>query len=372
MNKRVFIIVLDSLGIGAAPDAADFGDVGADTLRRISTSAEFNIPNLISLGIGNIDGIDYLRKVDTPPAVIARLREKSRGKDTTVGHWEIAGLVSEKPLPTYPDGFPRELLSSIEGAWGVESICNLPYSGTDVIRDYGREHVESGRLIVYTSQDSVFQIAAHEDIVPPKKLYEYCKIARDVLVGEHAVGRVIARPFSGEDGNYKRTANRRDFSLTPHGETMLDRLKAKGLDVISVGKISDIFAGRGITESHPSHSNREGMEITAALAERDFSGLCFLNLVEFDSHYGHRQDIRGYAKALSEFDLWLGDFLKLLREDDTLIITADHGCDPGDSSTDHTREEVPFIMTPRAHKNLGTLIGFDSISDVCEEILGVR
>ena len=371
MSKRVFIIVLDSLGIGAAPDAHEFGDVGTNTLKRIKTSEKFNVPNLISLGIGNIDGVEYLEKSDTPPAVIARLREKSRGKDTTVGHWEIAGLVSEAPLPTYPKGFPRELLSAIEKAWGVESICNLPYSGTDVIRDYGDEHVTGGKLIVYTSQDSVFQIAVHEDVVPPEKLYEYCEIARSMLVGEHAVGRVIARPFNGASGAYKRTANRRDFSLSPHGETVLDRLKAHGFDVISVGKISDIFAGKGITRSYTSHSNREGMQITSELAMSDFHGLCFLNLVEFDSHYGHRQDIDGYANALSEFDLWLGGFLKLLRAGDTLIITADHGCDPGDDSTDHTREYVPFIMTPRPYENLGTVIGFDFVARTVEEIFGI-
>ena len=365
------MIVLDSFGIGEAPDAADFGDVGANTIESVKKSGALNIPNMTALGLGNIDGVSVIEKVNAPLAKVARLRELSRGKDTTTGHWEIAGAISEHAMPTYPNGFPREVLDKFEAAVGRETICNLPYSGTDVIRDYGDEHVTGGKLIVYTSQDSVFQIAAHEDVVPPEKLYEYCEIARSMLVGEHAVGRVIARPFNGASGAYKRTANRRDFSLPPHGETVLDRLKAHGFDVISVGKISDIFAGKGITRSYTSHSNREGMQITSELAMSDFHGLCFLNLVEFDSHYGHRQDIDGYANALSEFDLWLGGFLKLLRAGDTLIVTADHGCDPGDDSTDHTREYVPLIMTPRPYENLGTVIGFDFVARTVEEIFGI-
>jgi len=372
--KRVFIIVLDSLGIGEAPDANVFGDVGANTLLRISGSEKFKIPTLISLGLGCIDGVDYLEKVDTPPTVLARMRELSRGKDTTIGHWELAGLVSNTPLPTYEHGFPDEVISTFTERVKRGVLCNLPYSGTEVIRDFGARHERTGELIVYTSADSVFQIAAHEEVVPPDKLYEYCRAAREILTGEHAVGRVIARPFiSDGKGGYVRTANRRDFSLEPTGKTMLDEISAAGLDVISVGKISDIFAGRGVTEAHSSHSNREGMEITAKLADGDFHGLCFTNLVEFDSHFGHRQDIDGYAKALSEFDSALAEFLPKLREDDMLIITADHGCDPGDKSTDHTREYVPLIVYGRgvSPKNLGTVTGFDTVARLTCEALGV-
>ena len=368
--KRVFLIVLDSCGIGYEPDAHLFGDVGANTMKRISASKNFNIPNLIKMGLGNIDGVDYLEKTDAPLASVARLREISMGKDTTIGHWEIAGIISERAMPTYPDGFPEEIIAEFSKRVGRGVICNKPYSGTDVIRDFGDAHVKSGDLIVYTSADSVFQIAAHEDVVPLETLYEYCRIARDMLTGEHGVGRVIARPFIGESGNYKRTANRRDFSLVPPKPTLLDELKEGGYDVISVGKISDIFAGSGITESNPSHSNREGMQITEAIAKRDFSGLCFTNLVDFDMLFGHRQDIDGYAAALSEFDIWLGDFIKMLGEDDTLIITADHGCDPGDNSTDHTREYVPFIMYDgKSNQNLGTVTGFNHVASTVRKIL---
>ena len=373
MMKRVFLIVLDSCGIGYEPDADLFGDVGANTLKRISASEKFNIPTLIKMGIGNIDGVDYLEKCDEPMATVGRLREVSMGKDTTIGHWEIAGIVSKSPLPTYPNGFPKDVISEFEAATGRKVICNKPYSGTDVIRDYGKEHVQTGALIVYTSADSVFQIAAHEDVVPLEQLYEYCRIARGILHGKHGVGRVIARPFTGEIGDFKRTANRRDFSLVPPKMTMLDAIKGAGLDVISVGKIYDIFVGAGITESNLTHSNTEGMEVTAAIADRDFKGLCFTNLVDFDMLYGHRQDIDGYAAALSEFDAWLAGFIEKLGEDDALIITADHGCDPGDNSTDHTREYVPLIIYNKAAtpENLGTRFGFYDIAERVTEMLGV-
>ena len=373
MMKRVFLIVLDSCGIGYEPDADLFGDVGANTLKRISASEKFNIPTLIKMGIGNIDGVDYLEKCDEPMATVGRLREVSMGKDTTIGHWEIAGIVSKSPLPTYPNGFPKDVISEFEAAVGRKVICNKPYSGTDVIKDYGKEHVQTGALIVYTSADSVFQIAAHEDVVPLEQLYEYCRIARGILHGKHGVGRVIARPFTGEIGDFKRTANRRDFSLVPPKMTMLDAIKGAGLDVISVGKIYDIFVGAGITESNLTHSNTEGMEVTAKIAERDFKGLCFTNLVDFDMLYGHRQNIDGYAAALSEFDAWLAGFIEKLGEDDALIITADHGCDPGDESTDHTREYVPFIMYGKGKtpENLGTRFGFYDIAERVTEMLGV-
>ena len=307
--KRVFLIVLDSLGIGEAPDANLFSDLGANTLRSLYKTDTLRIPNLISMGLGNIDGVDFIEKTYSPTAAVGRLCEASRGKDTTVGHWEIAGVISERPLPTYPDGFPPEIMEKIERAVGRGTLCNKPYSGTEVIREYGKEHIETGKLIVYTSADSVFQIAAHEDIVPPETLYEYCRSAREILSGEHAVGRVIARPFVTDDaGGFRRTSNRRDFSLEPQGKTVLDAICEAGLEVISVGKIKDIFAGRGISEAITSHGNTEGLSLTRELLERDFCGLAFVNLVDFDSNYGHRQDALGYAGALNEFDCWLGTF----------------------------------------------------------------
>ena len=371
--KRVFLIVLDSVGIGYEPDADQFGDVGANTMMRISASERFNIANLLSMGLGNADGIDYLPKTDEPRAAIGRMREISRGKDTTIGHWEIAGIVSKKPLPTYPDGFPKKIIEKFKSETGRGVLCNLPYSGTEVIAKYGDAHLDSGDLIVYTSADSVFQIAAHEDIVPPEQLYEYCRIARSILTGDDAVGRVIARPFTGERGSYRRTANRRDFSVEPPRSTMLTAIRDAGLDVIAVGKITDIFAGQGVTESLLTHGNREGMEATSEIVKRDFNGLCFVNLVDFDMLYGHRQDVDGYAAALSEFDSWLGEFVKELREDDVLMITADHGCDPGDSSTDHTREYVPLVVYGNKIKpvNFGTRMGFSEIGATVCDMLGV-
>ena len=371
--KRVFVIVLDSVGIGYAPDAADFGDEGADTMRRISSSDKFNIPNLISMGLGGIDGIDYLPTAEKPTAAVCRLRERSRGKDTTTGHWEMMGIVSERAMPTYPDGFPKEILNEFSRRTGRGVLCNKPYSGTDVIRDYGKAHVESGDLIVYTSADSVFQIAAHEEIVPVEQLYDYCRIAREILQGEHAVGRVIARPFIGTEGTYKRTENRHDYSLTPPKATAMDAIGEAGLDVISIGKIYDIFSGAGIKKSLPTHNNGEGMRTLLEVQKADFNGLCFANLVDFDMLYGHRQDIDGYANALTAFDAWLPEFMKGMRDDDALIITADHGCDPGDTSTDHTREEVPFIIYGKRVKpvNLGTRIGFATIGNTAADMLGV-
>lgn len=372
MTKRIFLIVLDSLGIGNAPDAESFGDGGTNTLKRISESSAFSVPTLASLGLSCIDGVDYIEGRNAS-AKVARLIEASQGKDTTTGHWEIAGIVSDKPMPTYPDGFPEEIIKKLETATGRRVICNKPYSGTDVIRDYGDEQVKCGGLIVYTSADSVFQIAAHEDVIPIDELYGICDVARNILVGEHAVGRVIARPFIGVSGAYKRTANRRDFSLTPPRETMLDAISESGLEVISVGKIRDIFAGQGVTKAIPTHSNAEGMECTLRLAKSEFSGLCFVNLVDFDSNYGHRQDTDGYAKALSDFDGWLLGFLPELSDSDLLIITADHGCDPGDDSTDHTRECVPLIIYGKGLKggNLGTYFGFGHVAATVCDALGI-
>ena len=373
MIKRVFLIVLDSLGIGEMPDAESFGDKGANTLRRISLSPEFKADNLISMGLGNIDGIDYITRTENPLAAVGRMTEKSAGKDTTIGHWEIAGLVSKKAMPTYPNGFPDEVIDEFSRLTGRGVLCNSTYSGTDVIRDYGLEHIKTGKLIVYTSADSVFQIAAHEDIVPPEKLYEYCRIARKMLCGEHAVGRVIARPFSGEYPNFKRTSRRHDFSLLPPKDTLLDAIKSAKKSVIAIGKITDIFAGKGITESVYTTSNDDGMEKTIATLGRGFEGLCFTNLVDFDMVYGHRQDIDGYAAALGEFDKWLSDFTAKMSDSDLLIITADHGCDPGDKSTDHTREYTPLIVYGKGVKpiNIGTRGSFADIAATVADILKV-
>jgi len=371
--KRVFVIVLDSLGIGAAHDARDFGDEGVNTLKRISASPRFDIPNLISLGIGNIDGIDYLPK-ENGCATVARLVELSRGKDTTVGHWELMGIVSERPMPTYPDGFPREVIDEFVRLTGVPGVlANKPYSGTVVIDEFGEEHVKTGKPIVYTSADSVFQIAAHEDVIPPERLYELCRTAREMLKGEHGVGRVIARPFTGAPGSFRRTDRRRDFSLLPPAPTVLDKISEAGLDVISVGKISDIFGARGVTESNPTHGNTEGIRVSLEMMERDFNGFCFINLVDFDMLYGHRQDIDGYAAALTEFDRAIPQMLKRLTEDDCLIITADHGCDPGDDSTDHTRECIPMLMYRRGEeaRNLGTIENFGMVGDTVMKLLGL-
>lgn len=371
--KRVFLIVLDSFGIGAMPDSADYGDVGVNTILSISKSEKFKINNLKKMGLFNIDGVNCGSKEEKPLAAHCRLKELSAGKDTTIGHWEIAGIVSNKPLPTYPDGFPKEVLDEFSRRTGREVICNKPYSGTAVINDYGDEHVKTGALIVYTSADSVFQIAAHEDVVPLEELYHYCKIAREVLRGEHGVGRVIARPFKGESGNYMRTSNRHDYSLEPPMKTMLDALQVTGLSTIAVGKIYDIFAGQGISEHVYTSGNADGMQKTLEYAKRDFEGLCFTNLVDFDMLYGHRRDIDGYANALGEFDSWLSEFLPLLREDDILMITADHGCDPAYSATtDHTREYVPLIIYGNKinPQNLGTREGFYNITQiVCHYLL---
>ncbi|MBQ8768167.1 MAG: phosphopentomutase [Oscillospiraceae bacterium] len=373
--KRIFLIVLDSCGIGAMPDAASFGDVGVNTLAACATSDKLHIPNMIAAGLGNIDGVSCLPETAAPAGAYARLTERSNGKDTTIGHWEIAGIVSENPLPTYPDGFPEEVLAPFRAATGRGVLANAPWSGTAVLDAYGEEHMRTGDLIVYTSADSVFQIAAHEQIVPLDKLYEYCHIARDLLKGKHGVGRVIARPFVGTGkGAFQRTSNRHDYSLEPPAETMLDAIKEAGLDAIAVGKIHDIFAGRGDTEYVYNKSNADGMSHTADYAKKDFHGLCFVNLVDFDMVYGHRRDIDGYANALSQFDAWLGEFVKTLGDDDLVMITADHGCDPAyTATTDHTREYVPLLVLGKGVKpvNLGTRKSFADIAATVTDLLGV-
>lgn len=371
MTRRVFLIVLDSFGIGAAPDAASFGDAGANTLAGVQKTGILNVPNMTAMGLGTIDGVNCLQKPTAPTATVARLKELSMGKDTTTGHWEMGGIISEAPMPTFPNGFPKELMDAFEAAVGRKTLCNLPYSGTDVIRDYGKQHVESGDLIIYTSADSVFQIAAHEDVVSVEELYDICRTAREMLKGEYGVGRVIARPFVGTYPDYKRSENRKDFSLVPPKDTMLNKLSKDGYDVIGVGKIGDIFAMSGITETYPTHNNTEGMAKALEILDKDFNGLCFVNLVDFDMKYGHRQDAIGYAEALNAFDAWLSDALPKLREDDVLIVTADHGCDPTDNSTDHTREYVPFLMYGKniPSQNLGTIDGFDHISRTVTDLL---
>ena len=367
--------MLDSFGIGAMPDSESFGDVGVNTLGACATSGKLHIPNMIAAGLGNIDGVACLPKTDAPTGAFARLTEASMGKDTTIGHWEIAGVISPEPLPTYPNGFPREILDAFEEVTGRGCLCNLPYSGTDVIRDYGQEQIDTGKWIVYTSADSVFQVAANEEHIPLEELYDACHKARQLLRGKHGVGRIIARPYVGNasDG-FKRTSNRHDYSLEPPKPTMLDAIKAAGLDSIAVGKIHDIFAGFGDTEYVYNKSNQNGMEHTANYAAKDFRGLCFVNLVDFDMVYGHRRDIDGYANALTEFDAWLGDFLPTLGEEDLVMITADHGCDPAyKATTDHTREYVPLLVLGKAVKpgNMGTRKSFADIAATVTDLLGV-
>ena len=367
--------VLDSYGIGALPDAADFGDEGSNTLKTITASKAYDTPNMKKLGLFNIDGVDWMKKEESPAGAYGRMKERSRGKDTTIGHWEIAGVVSPKPLPVYPNGFPEEILEKFREATGREVLCNLPYSGTDVIRDYGEEHMKTGALIVYTSADSVFQIAAHEEIVPVEELYRYCEIAREILCGEHGVGRVIARPFIGEAPNFQRTANRHDFSLLPPRDTMLDAILEAGYDTYGIGKIYDIFAGKGIAHTQRIQNNVDGMEKTLEMQEKDFKGLCFVNLVDFDMMYGHRNDIEGYANAATVFDRQLKTFLERMRPEDILMITADHGCDPGFRGTDHSREHTPLLICGEDIKenvNLGTRETFADIAATVLDLLHVE
>ena len=373
--KRVFLIVLDSFGIGEMPDAANYGDKGSNTLGTVAKSPEFSMPNMEKLGLFNIDGVTAKAPYAAPEGVFARMTEQSAGKDTTTGHWEIAGLISKKPMPTFPNGFPQEMLDEFSKAVGRKVLCNKPYSGTQVIQDYGDEHRKTGALIVYTSADSVFQIAAHEEVVPVEELYRDCEIARQMLQGDLGVGRVIARPFVGtSSGNYTRTSRRHDFSLEPPKETILDALKEAEYDVIGVGKINDIFAGKGITEFVRAQDNADGIEKTMEYMERDFNGLCFVNLVDFDMLYGHRNDVPGYAKALTYFDQQLPKILSALEPEDVLMITADHGCDPGTPSTDHSREYTPFVMYGKnlPHgKNMGTRGSFSDIGATVLDYFGL-
>lgn len=371
--KRVFLIVLDSVGIGEQPDSYKFGDEGSNTIRAISKSKFFDVNQMRKIGVFNIDGIGFETPYESPIGAYGKCQEVSMGKDTTTGHWEMAGHISRQAFPTYPNGFPDEIIEEFKRRTGRGVLVNKPYSGTEVIKDYGEEHLKTGDLIVYTSADSVFQIAAHEEVVPLEQLYEYCKIARSILTGKHAVGRVIARPFLGDSkDNFYRTKNRHDFSLVPP-ETMLNNLQDKGYDVIAVGKIKDIFAGSGITESYHTKDNTEGMNKTMELVDKDFTGLCFVNLVDFDMVYGHRNDVDGYAKAYTAFDKWLEGFLPKLKEDDVLMITADHGCDPSTPSTDHSREYVPILIYGQKIKpvNLGIRDTYSDIAKTIDDMFGV-
>ncbi len=376
MSRRVILIVLDSFGVGQMPDAADFGDFDVNTLRSCSKSSYFEMPNMKKMGLFNIEGVDFLEGVSDPTAIYGKCAEASKGKDTTTGHWEIAGIITPKPMPTYPDGFPEEVLKPFREAVGRDVLCNLPYSGTEVINKYGDEHVKTGKLIVYTSADSVFQIAAHEEVVPLEELYECCRKARKILTGKHGVGRVIARPFIGKgNGNYTRTAHRHDFSLEPPGMTMMDELVKNGKTVLAVGKIHDIFAGRGMSEFVYTSGNSEGIDRTLEYMDRDIEGLIFTNLVDYDMIYGHRRDIDGYAKALSYFDQRLPEITGKMRDDDILIMTADHGCDPGYTrSTDHTREYIPLIIYGKnaGAKNAGVRDTYADIGYTVERYLGIN
>lgn len=374
MAKRVFIIVLDSFGIGQAPDANIYGDVGSNTLKAIASTTNLNIPTLTSLGLFNIEGVSCRPKTDNPLGSYARLEEVSNGKDSTTGHWEMAGIITKTPFPTFKNGFPKSIITKLEKAWNKKILCNKPYSGTQVILDYGCEHIKTGNPIVYTSADSVLQIACHEDIIPHETLYSMCKQAREIMVGKFGVGRIIARPFLGEYPNFYRTANRHDFSLVPPANNLLEQIINANLEVISIGKIDDMFAHKNITTALPSTSNEMGMNQLLMCQEQDFSGLCWLNLCDFDQKFGHRNDVCGYANALSSFDNKLKEFLAKMKEEDALIITADHGCDPSTQSTDHSREYVPFLLYYNSIKpiNLKTKKGFNHVGATVLNLLNIK
>ena len=372
--RRVVLIVLDACGIGELPDAAKYGDVGANTLGHVVEKMKPELPNMSSLGLGNISGWkDYMD--EEPIGCYGKMAEQAPGKDTTIGHWEMAGLIMDKPFPTYPHGFPKEVIDQFEEETGMQVIGNKPASGTQIIEELGPEHIQTGKLIVYTSADSVFQIAAHEGIIPPMDLWHICRQARRILTGENAVARVIARPFIGVPGAFERTANRRDFSVDPMGDTMLDVLKSAGKDVIGVGKIEDIFNHRGLTRKDHAAGHPACIDSTIEFLKKDYwSGLLFTNLVDTDMLYGHRNDPEGFARALEEFDRRLIEIIRLLKEDDLLIITADHGCDPCDVSTDHTREYVPLMVWGLGINegvNLGVRKTFADVAKTTLEALGV-
>ncbi|MDP9750517.1 phosphopentomutase [Thermoanaerobacter pentosaceus] len=374
MFKRVILIVLDSVGVGELPDAYRFGDEGSNTLGHVTEKTGVDLPNMGQLGLGNI--IPLKSVPENPNAIggYGKMAEKSAGKDTTTGHWEIAGLFINKPFPTYPNGFPDEIIKEFEKRIGRKVLGNKPASGTEIIKELGEEHVKTGFPIVYTSADSVFQVAAHEDVIPPVELYRICEIAREILKGDHAVGRVIARPFTGSSGNFVRTENRRDFSLKPFEPTILDMLKEAGYEVFAIGKIEDIFAGQGITGKNHTTNNDEGITATIKAMDEVNDGLIFTNLVDFDMLYGHRNDVEGYAKALKNFDDRLPEIMEKLTKEDLLIITADHGCDPATESTDHSREYVPLLVYSPLMKhgvNLGVRSTYADIAATIAEVFEV-
>lgn len=376
MINRAVLIVLDSVGVGELPDASDYGDVGSNTVKNIYKSIEnFSLPNLEKLGLLNIDGFEDMKKSDEFLGSVAKCNEMSKGKDTTTGHWEISGLILNNPFPTYPNGFPEDFIKEFENRVGRKTIGNYPASGTEIIKIFGKEHVETGKLIVYTSADSVFQIAAHEEVVPLEELYKICQIAREMLQGEHGVGRVIARPFIGTEGNYTRTENRKDFSLVPPKDTLLDYVKNNNMEVYAIGKIEDIFVNKGITRSNHTHNNEEGIEATIEAIKEDFKGLIFTNLVDFDMVYGHRNNVQGYGDALKYFDDKLPEIVSSLKKDDVLIITADHGCDPTTESTDHSREYIPLLFFGKSIKknnNIGILNTYSSIGKTILHMLNIE
>lgn len=374
--KRVIIIVLDSVGIGELPDSAEYGDAGSNTLGHIAQQIKgFSLPNLEMLGLGCIDGVEGLKAVNEPIGCFGKMMERSAGKDTTTGHWEIAGITLDKKFPLYPEGFPGEIIESLEAAIGTKTLGNYPASGTEIIKILGPQHVKTGYPIIYTSADSVLQIAAHEGIIPVERLYEICEIARKIMTGEHAVGRVIARPFAGTEGSFYRTERRRDFSLKPVRKTILDFVKEKGMEVKAVGKIEDIFAGQGITESVHTSGNMDGVDKTLDFIRQSFEGLIISNLVDFDMHFGHRNDVKGYADALSEFDGRVPELLEAIGDEDIIIFTADHGCDPTTPGTDHTREYVPLLVYGKRLKrgvNLRIRETFSDIAQTVADILGTE
>jgi len=374
--NRVILIVLDSVGIGELPDAAEYGDVGSNTFGNIvKVSGGIDIPHLIGLGMGKINGINYLPVPQNIEGSYGRMAEVSKGKDTITGHWEMAGIQLEYPFPTYPQGFSKDILEKFEKLTGRGVLANSVASGTEIIKEYGEEHMKTGKLIVYTSADSVFQIAAHEDIVPIEELYRICQIARDMLQGKSMVGRVIARPFLGQTGSFTRTTNRKDFAAEPTADTILDKMKQKGLDVIAVGKIEDIFSKKGITEAEHTKSNMNGVDVTLDYMKKQNRGIIFTNLVDFDMLFGHRNNVEGYKQAIEEFDKRLPELMSTMREDDLLIITADHGCDPTTPSTDHSREHVPVVLFGHNIKkdiNIGTRKTFSDLASTIADIFSIE
>ncbi|MFZ5644098.1 MAG: phosphopentomutase [Bacillota bacterium] len=370
--EKVILIVLDSVGIGALPDASEYGDQGSNTLGNCALAVNgLNLPNLEAMGLGNLGDFMGIKPVSSPAGSYGRMSCKSPGKDTTTGHWEIAGIVMERPFPVYPEGFPKEIIEAFEKKIGIKTLGNKAASGTEIIKELGEDHINTGRPIVYTSADSVFQIAAHEEIIPVARLYDMCQIAREILTGEHAVGRVIARPFTGTPGSFKRTARRHDFSLAPPRPTILSAISEAGLPVVAVGKIFDIFAGQGITDSMHTANNMEGVDRTLEKIAEINKGIIFTNLVEFDMVYGHRNDPHGYAAALEAFDRRLPEITGSLNEKELLIITADHGCDPTTESTDHSREYVPLLVTGsqvQSGINLGTRETFADVAATLAQI----